>query len=471
MSLKYGLLNTLILIVGTVLCLLQAQPNKADSDWRVVSLPTPTAHPLRAAIILEDFVVWQRFDSNALCFFNLQDNTPQCHRWLHGTLVQWTAQLLDNRIYLVWRTDNNALYTAVLNDRAEQLTAPILISNAVVTDFRVTDYQGLMVLWQSGRTLSLSKVDAEGRPRPPVELLTPLDDFAVVHDSVVWRDNDTLWMGVLDFSQARPTLTPALSLDTFKLAPDEMLATLHIFLSETHRVIVWGISHVMQPDAELYQGVLLPIDGLADPIPFQITLPENAPTRWANPTPEGGLTMAAFIDGKWQTITLNFGANGTQGFQIIEGAAALASAPMVAGDHAAWITLDEHQMPILYVTTRDERYGQAPDDTLPQEERIIAGLEKSYLALAWLLLPAIAAYFFPSLESAALAAYWVSKVIFSFGIFAAAPVILTPLAAFGLIHILAVGVRLVGWGSTPLKIRWGAYFLTDALLTFALFAG
>src|SRR5262245_19485976 len=76
--------------------------------------------------------------------------------------------------------------------------------------------------------------------------------------------------------------------------------------------------------------------------------------------------------------------------------------------------------------------------------------------------------------------YWVGKVLFPpVGLSTGFPASLQGIpisspfwvsaAALSLITLAAAAIGLIGWGRTPAAVRYAAYFLTDALLTFAIF--
>lgn len=475
-ALKSKLVLVVIIGLGICLCVVQVETDETTmSLWRKVDIPDSAAYPLQAPVLVEEFVIWHSFNDSALNLFNLPNKTLIRHVWLHGTLVQWTARLYENQLYLFWRTTDDHLWTAVLNAEGQQLTAPISISGEKVTDFRVSRLKSglIAVVWQTGRELHLSLIDSAGRPRPPVILLPESDEFAIHQDHVVWRSGNNLFMGLLHFDQPEARLTPELTIESFQLASDEMLANLQIFQTETNRIVTWGISSVIQPDIETYRGVLLPLEGLTEPVPFQISLPNNEPLRWATVS-DSQLVTAAHINQKWQPIIINFGVTGAEGYQLIEGDEILASPPVVHDKHAGWVTIDDKGLPVLYMTTLDTRYTATQDDENALQDSIKHGLKKSYLGLAWLILPALGLYFLPQLEAVALASYWFSKAIFSFGMFDMPPTGILLLeshtasttVALAMITMMAFTMSL---GRFPSKIRWAIYFLTDALLTIAFF--
>ncbi|MBZ0307544.1 MAG: hypothetical protein K8I82_15870, partial [Anaerolineae bacterium] len=357
------------------------------------------------------------------------------------------------------------LWVALLTPEGQQQTAPIPVTSEPVSDFRADFYDNkLSILWQTHQQINMSHIDRAGRPHPATLLVERAEEFAFMGNMMVWQENNSLFVGEINALENR------FPISSFSLRPDEILSTLQIILTDTNRVIVWGITQVMRPDVETYAGVSLPAEGFAEPVPFQILLPENPPLRWAAVSGHN-LLLAAYLDQKWQTVQLVFGGNSPQGFQVIAGAEVLASPPVAAGQHTAWVTLDKQGLPQLYLTTLDSGLGKPVENQKLIKNPVWNGLKNSYRAGLWFILPALAFLLTRRLETV-LAGYWFSKAVLSFGLFDHQPLyFFSPfnniVYTLVIITLLALGVRFIGWPKTPRF--WGSYFLTDALLTFAIF--
>ncbi len=464
--LKYGtkLVNGFIIGAGIILCALQVK-TPPISPWRVINLHDDSAYPLQMPALFENFIVWRPFEENTLLYENFRTQTFYRYDWLHGNPVQWSVHLSDDQLYLVWRTEDNRLWVALLTPDGEQLTAPIPVASENVSDFRAAFYENdLFIVWQADQQLNMSRIDRAGRPRPAVILVERAEKFAFAGNTLAWQENNSLYAGEINALENR------FPISTFSLKPDEILSTLQIVLTDTNRVIVWGVTQVMRPDVEIYAGVTLPADGFADPIPFQIVLPENPPLRWAAVSGQK-LLLAAYLDKKWQPVQLAFGENGPTGFQVIEGAEVLASPPSAAGLHVAWATLDKQGLPSLYLTTLDSYLGKSVESPKQVKNPVWNGLKNSYRMGIWFILP-VFAFLLTQRIDVTLAGYWLNKAIVSFGLFDRQPTYFFPpfnnvVYALLIITLLALVVRYIGWPKTP--IAWSSYFLTDALLTFAVF--
>ncbi|KAB2902934.1 MAG: hypothetical protein F9K27_15120 [Anaerolineae bacterium] len=473
--LKYRtkLTNGFIIGIGIILCALQVNTEKSlISPWRVVDIPENSIYPGQPPALFEDFILWHPFGEDALNYYHFSSQQYHHHDWLRGTLNQWSALFENDQIFLVWRTQDNRLWVALLSAAGEQLTAPILISSENITDFRTTFIENnLVVLWQVDRQLKMSFIDGAGRSHPAETLMGSADDFALEGKTIVWRENDRLYVGELTVSAVENKT----SISAFTLQADESLTNLHILLNETHRIILWGKTQVMRPDVETYTGVLLPKDDFADLTPFQIMLPNNPPLRWATVSGKT-LVMAAYLDKKWQPIQIDFGENGPLGFQIVSGAEVLASPPTANGSRVAWATLDEKALPRLYLAALDIGKRQSEKNTLSAKAAIMQGLKNSYRMLGWLILPLLiltAGVKRPNPESLALASYWLSKMILPFGMFDRQPDYFSaPLNNVLVVLLTVTLIALItahpGWNIIPVRPRWAIYFLIDSLLTFAI---
>lgn len=489
-----------IVLIGIIICAVQVPPPSPaalPSRWRIVTLAQPgdAAQPLAPPVVLEKGVIWRPLGEDALIFSDLAGKVRRRYDWLRGVPLRWLADQSPTQIYLTWQTSEGVLWVALLNPEGEQLTAPIEVANHA-EDFKTVllDDGRLICLFIENGTLLLRPIDPKGRPMPSLVLETGVKSVAAAaHNNqlyLAWQTGNTLFAGrlTLDQAAAAPTIQDRLPITDFALPAYGWLSSLLVLLpSDQQEIILWGFGTAAQPDTETYQGVMLPAQNAAAPQFFTLARPHAPLLRWAQTDQENRqVTLAAHIGGEWQAAFLNFDANGVQGYQLINGAAVTGSPIGMRGMTLSWVTLDSQAQPRLYVTTLDPRFGQSPPTEEPPHwrEEVRKGIANSPYLVLWLIAPLTVGLFgrrHPYRLPLTTAAYWLGKGLIPLGLFSAYPLALQSLgiaspfflsgSTLAGITFAAALVAVIGWERTPLPVRYAAYWLTDAFLTFAIFGG
>ena len=488
------LILPIVIVIG-VAVLAAAIPAKEPivplSPWRRVDLGAADAQPLATPAVLPDAVIWRPLGDSALIYSHLSGNPQHRHDWLRGIPDRWMAWAAPNAIHMVWRDLFGQLWSAVLTPNGEQITAPIEIATGEVAEFFVIplrdDRYG--IFYRVNDTVSARVVSVDGRPLSAQFVRNGVAQFAVTgaEDTIhmAWREDNQLFAGQISLS-ANLLLIPdeAERLVTrFDLSPDAWVSSLNTLLVDDMPAVMWGISDSATPDRERYEGLILSDSEESSGQPFDLTLPDASGLRWAY-IHQNRVTLSARINAAWRPVLVEMSAQGPQGFQVIDGPPATGGPVGFWDDHFAWVTVDTEGQPQIYATTLDATFGELslPEDALTGRAALREGLRASPRLMLWLLAPIFVLiyrqgwWYAPPLATGL---YLAGKWFISYGLFDVYPATLTDVGLrsgfltgfLGLlaIQMAALGVGYIGWGRTPILVRHFGYFLTDAVLTFAIF--
>ena len=496
-KLSYFATSVVILVVGITLSAQQVPPKVVEtiSPWRIVnSLAPEPAQPLAVPALLDNAIIWRPLGSSELVYSHLDRSQTRRYDWLRGLPLRWQAQHSETEIFLSWLTESETLWTAILSAEGEQITAPIEIASQNVSDFQtvITEQDALVVFWTADDALGMRLVDRRG-PRLVNNLLPDVKHFAVrktsgQHLQIAWVNGEgVLQLGEIDLKGDLLTeaITNTTTLNAFSLPllGEGWLSSLELLTVEDTSIVIWGITAAQQPDQERYSLATI-TPGSTEYA--SLSLGDDVSLRWARShSTRPQLAIAANIGNQWQPTLITFDTHGAFNVQTVEGAEVTASSIAAYDEHIAWVTLDSLAAPQLYVTTLDERYGNVQTATrdVAWQTAIQEGLATGYLAILWLILP-IGLFLRLGGEMKVFAgaqlAYWLAKTVLPLGVFSmyplaldglgiASPFVLTSLALLA-INACAALIAYTSLDKIPITLKHATYFLTDALLTFAIFA-
>jgi hypothetical protein len=489
------LLTAIIAVIGMLLLAMQIPARQSVmplTPWRAISIEDTIAQPLARPAMLSDAVIWRPLGDSALVYSHLSGSPQFRHDWLRGIPSQWQAWASSEAIHLVWLDIFGQLWSALLTSEGEQITAPIEIATDEVAQFDIVPLRGerLGVFWRADDTLRARIISTDGRPLSTQFLQNGISTFAITGVSgeiyLTWREANLIMAAEITLSDDL-TLVPDANqrqITQLDLAPDAWLSSLDILLAEGFPVVMWGVTQSAAPDRASYEGLVLTNPEESSGNPFSLTLPDADGLRWAS-IDRNQIALAARIEGNWQPVVVEMSSQGPQGFQVIDGPPVTGSPIGFLGDHFAWVTVDTQGQPEIYATTLDANFGALalPDDVLTWREAIHRGLRASPRLIFWLMAPIFVLIYRRHWWYAlplATGFYWAGKLLIQFGLFTQYPTALdgigvrsgfltASLALLG-IQSVALTVGFVGWGRTPALIRYFTYFLTDAVLTYAIFS-
>jgi hypothetical protein len=482
---KFGIAG-LVILVGIIFCASRIPQKPAPepaSPWRIITSPEEAfAQPLHAPVLLDDAIIWRPLGEDSLIYTTLDGSREMEYDWLIGTPLQWTAHAAGAVRHLSWRTVEGQLYNAVLSPEGEQLTAPVQVTERTA-DFETLSLAGgnLLVVWRQDSALWARLVDSEGRPLAPAQIQAPVEDFALGDGpSLAWVSGGELFAAPLEVSGAVPTLGTSQQIAAFEVPEEAWLSSLFFARVRISRLLIWGFGQADQPDVETYQGAF--VSG------GEWTFSLDLPARWASPSAAGDqLVLAVLVEDEWRQAILDLRNNALEILRELP--PATGGLPAMRGETIAWVSLDEQAAPSLTIRTQNPAWGTpiATNSVASSEnwrDALREGLEASPWGLIWLAAPLLSLEWLRGQErwyemSLALALYWVGKAGLSFDLFSGYPSLFNEweiASPFGfgvlvlvLINLTAALIGYTGWGDTPVRVRYAAYFLTDALLTFLIF--